>query len=103
MAAPSHPDPTSDPTPNAHPPDPHRTRAGARWLAGERHVQDSCGITWRVREMDTRGLPGARGERCLVFDSGRAMRRSWVVPDEWRTLGHDALLALVRDGCGPAD
>jgi hypothetical protein len=96
MAAPSLPDPSFDPSSHARPAPP-----GGRWLPGERHVHDACGTTWRVREMDADTLPGARGARCLVFDSGRSMRRSWVVPDDWRTMPEATLAALVSGPCGP--
>jgi hypothetical protein len=45
--------------------------------------------------MDCRALPGARGERCLVFDSDGVVRRIWTFPDAWSELSDDALYAIM--------
>jgi hypothetical protein len=55
----------------------------------------SRGATWTVRELDTRGLPGARGDRCLVFENHEVVRRVWTFPAAWATLADAALLRLA--------
>lgn len=52
--------------------------------------------TWRVRVADTRHQPGARGERCLIFDTGDFVRRVWRVPDDWERMPPDALVDLAE-------
>jgi hypothetical protein len=55
---------------------------------------DGDGERWRVTERDCRGVPGARGSRCLVFMSEFVSRRIWTYPAGWRTLPVAALIAL---------
>jgi hypothetical protein len=76
--------------------------AGGQWLDGSsrlrgawrRVVDAEAGAAWRVAELDTRGVPGARGPACLLFDGDRAVRRVWDYPPDWATLPDAALLAL---------
>jgi hypothetical protein len=58
------------------------------------------GDSWRVREVDASEQPGARGLRCLIFDSDGVMRRVWVFPGEWRTLSDPDLASLMRRSVG---
>ncbi|MEP6729722.1 MAG: hypothetical protein ABJE10_03745 [bacterium] len=55
---------------------------------------DSHGGFWQVTEHDTSVTPGARGSRCLIFDSSDMIRRVWDYPAQWRMLSVDALIAL---------
>src|SRR4051794_35182356 len=48
-------------------------------------------MVWDVREADARDVPGARGPRCLIFESPEVVRRVWVFPANWRELDDDAL------------
>ena len=50
---------------------------------------------WSVVEVDARGVPGARGARCLVFTRQDCVRRVWDYPADWRTLDDAALAALT--------
>lgn len=62
---------------------------------GARTVGDpDSGVSWRVREVDATGTPGARGTRCLVFDSEGVARRVWTYPTDWHDLDPAALLRL---------
>ena len=38
---------------------------------------------------------GPRSE-CLTFDCGDLIRRVWPVPDDWRRMPDEALLALME-------
>jgi hypothetical protein len=51
---------------------------------------------WSVREIDARGVPGARGETCLIFEWPEAVRRVWTFPRNWWELDDEALW-LVRE------
>ena len=62
--------------------------------SGRRFRDPDSGVYWKVSEVDGRTIPGARGPRCLVFQSEIAIRRVWSYPGDWRTLG-DADLAAV--------
>jgi hypothetical protein len=55
---------------------------------------DRDGLTWEVREVAGVDVPGARGGRCLVFESPVVIRRVWDVPPDWRALSPDELSAL---------
>ena len=46
---------------------------------------------WHVRELDTRKIPGALGDRCLVFESPEVIRRVWLFPANWWELDDGAL------------
>jgi hypothetical protein len=59
---------------------------------------DPGGVTWTVREADTTRVPGARGPRCLIFETSGYARRAWVYPPDWRTLGDEGLLLLMFGG-----
>lgn len=59
---------------------------------------DPGGVTWTVREADTTRVPGARGPRCLIFETAGYARRAWTYPPDWRTLGDEALLLLMFGG-----
>ena len=49
---------------------------------------------WSVREVETAGVPGARGPRCLLFTRESCIRRVWDFPADWRTLDTAELAAL---------
>lgn len=51
---------------------------------------------WLVAEVDARDIPGARGDRCLVFQSDHVARRMWDYPPGWYTLSDAALAALCE-------
>ena len=54
------------------------------------------GVAWHVREMDTTSVPGARAERCLVFDSEGVVRRAWSFPEGWDELDDESIWALLE-------
>jgi hypothetical protein len=56
----------------------------------------ASGRKWRVWVADTRGVPGARGDRCLLYDTGEWVRRVWRVPDDWARMAPAALVALAE-------
>lgn len=62
--------------------------------SGRRFRDPDSGQFWTVSEVDGRSIPGARGSRCLVFQSEIAIRRVWSYPVEWRTLSDADLTAL---------
>ena len=62
--------------------------------AGRRFRDPDSGLFWSVAEVDGRTIPGARGPRCLVFQSENAIRRVWCYPEDWRALGDADLTAL---------
>ena len=70
-----------------------RAAAGA---AARTVIDPHRGTTWRVREADARGVPGARRVTCLVFDSPSVVRRLWDYPAAWRTASDAELLALLE-------
>ena len=55
---------------------------------GDRH--------WTVREMDARGVPGARAPTCLICESTEVIRRLWDYPNDWRKLDDAALVRLCE-------
>jgi hypothetical protein len=57
---------------------------------------DAGGVRWHVAEHDGRGVPGSRGERCLIFSSTEVVRRVWDYPSNWRDLLPASLAALSR-------
>jgi hypothetical protein len=57
-------------------------------------VEDRSGVRWRVYERVTTGEPGARRDRCLIFDSDSVVRRVWNYPPDWWQLPQGELLAL---------
>ena len=60
-----------------------------------RVIRDPAGfVVWRVVEVDTTGLPGARRDACLLFDGAQGVRRVWHYPANWDTLSDAELLAL---------
>ncbi len=59
------------------------------------------GAQWRVREVDATRIPGARGRRCLIFDSDGIVRRVWAYPDTWDGLDDDGVWNLL-DGQIPS-
>jgi hypothetical protein len=69
--------------------------AGAEGDAGAERAE-AADPSWRVRELDTSELPGARGHRCLVFENHQVVRRVWVYPASWMTMPVADLLQLVR-------
>jgi hypothetical protein len=52
------------------------------------------GVRWLVTEHSGDGVPGARGDRCLIFMSADMARRVWNYPPDWRTLPPAKLIAL---------
>jgi hypothetical protein len=67
--------------------------SGADEVRGVEFV-DAASVHWRVTERDARGDPGARGDCCLIFACGDAVRRVWNYPPGWRDLSAAALIAL---------
>ena len=62
------------------------------------------GIQWHVHEANAAHVPGARRDRCLIFDSDGIVRRVWTYPSDWMKLTDDALWALIdRAGVPLAD
>ena len=61
-----------------------------------RVVYDSSRVTWSVYEQPTRHVPGAKRERCLIFESPWAVRRAWEYPAAWLTLESDELRRLGK-------
>jgi hypothetical protein len=53
------------------------------------------GRRWQVREMAALHDPGARSDRCLVFDGESIVRRVWSYPDDWPQLSDTQLWALL--------
>ncbi len=53
-------------------------------------------VTWFVREVDARRVPGARGERCLIYETEGVVRRVWTFPTDWPSLSDDALWQLTE-------
>jgi hypothetical protein len=49
---------------------------------------------WIVREVNARGVPGARRETCLICESAEVIRRIWDFPSDWRLVDEDALWKL---------
>jgi len=56
------------------------------------------GAEWHVREINAAGVPGSRGERCLIFDSDMSVRRVWDYPAGWNELSDDDLWRLASIG-----
>jgi len=76
---------------------PRHERYGASPTA--RSVWDAAtGREWRVWMADCRDVPGARSDRCLIFDCGTTVRRVWGPPDDWASMPDDRLLALADRG-----
>ena len=57
-------------------------------------VKDAAGVRWRVTEVCGEGIPGARGDSCLVFESDNAIRRVWHFPPSWRDLPGPELIRV---------
>ena len=72
----------------------HRTVIGSA-PQGTGTVDDGPAECWDVRELDSRDVPGARSDRCLVFENHQRVRRVWNYPGEWTTLPAAELLALA--------
>jgi hypothetical protein len=53
------------------------------------------GTVWEVREREAHGIPGARGNACLIFEAPERIRRVWVFPASWRELDDSALWHLA--------
>lgn len=51
---------------------------------------------WVVREIDAHKVPGARGPRCLICESGDVIRRLWKYPSDWESLDDISLWALCE-------
>lgn len=49
---------------------------------------------WLIAEVDARDIPGALGDRCLVFQSDHIARKLWEYPANWHSLSDYALAAL---------
>jgi len=66
---------------------------------GDREVprvvyDDTTGARWRVREVDARSVPGARADRCLLFEGEGVIRRVWNYPRDWSHLPPDEMVKL---------
>jgi hypothetical protein len=55
-------------------------------------------LEWRVYEANTRAVPGAPADSCLIFNSDAIVRRCWAFPENWASLDDDALWGLLGDG-----
>lgn len=49
---------------------------------------------WLITEVDARGVPGARADRCLICQNEQVVRRLWAYPATWHELSDEALVAL---------
>jgi hypothetical protein len=63
-------------------------------IGAPKRFTDDNGIEWTVSERDAHTVPGARGARCLIFQSSEAVRRVWEYPPGWRDLLTPNLIAL---------
>ncbi len=61
-----------------------------------RSLLDASGTSWQVYERNASHVPGARGERCLIFECDRAWRRAWRYPEHWEELTEAELRSLGR-------
>ena len=61
-----------------------------------RSVLDASGNSWQVYERNAAHEPGARAERCLIFESERAWRRAWQYPVDWEALSEAELRTIGR-------
>jgi hypothetical protein len=89
--------PPSTPPSAPEPPEPGFIAGGpnaARVLGRRCVVHHETRAVWTVTEVATHGLPGARGDRCLLFDGPGAVRRVWHYPPKWDRLSDAALFAL---------
>ena len=57
-------------------------------------IDRDTATAWVVTELDARGIPGARGPACLLFDGPAAVRRVWAYPPDWERLPDAELVAL---------
>ncbi|HXT18716.1 MAG TPA: hypothetical protein VN706_24035 [Gemmatimonadaceae bacterium] len=57
------------------------------------------GVPWEIREVDSSRIPGARRDRCLIYECEGIVRRVWNFSDTWAELSDDALWSLLD---GPA-
>ena len=72
-----------------------KSTAHVRRAESARRFRDpDSGIFWTVSEVDGQTIPGARGARCLVFQSEIAIRRVWCYPGDWRAFSDADLAAL---------
>lgn len=55
---------------------------------------DGAWVRWSVVEVDAAAVPGAQGQRCLLFRRDDCIRRVWHYPPDWRDLDPAALAAL---------
>jgi len=67
----------------------------------ERYVEGTCiryfdgdSVEWSVVEVEAKGVPGARGPRCLLFARPDCIRRVWEYPATWRLLDAASLAKL---------
>jgi hypothetical protein len=58
-------------------------------------------MRWRVREVDTTHVPGARGPRCLIFEADGVVRRVWNYPASWAELSDSDLWRLLDSSLPP--
>lgn len=63
-------------------------------IDGMRDIQGD-GIQWHVHEANATHVPGARRDRCLIFDSDGIVRRVWAYPSDWMKLTDAALWSLI--------
>ena len=59
-----------------------------------REFSAADGTRWCVHERDTSRMLGARGTRCLVFETANVLRVVWSYPRDWRTLPSAELESL---------
>ena len=62
-----------------------------------RQVADpATGRSWSVGVASWEWPPTGPPSDCLIFDRGDLVRRVWPVPDDWRGMRDEALLALME-------
>jgi hypothetical protein len=49
-----------------------------------------------VRELDASRVPGARADRCLLFETDGVFRRAWTYPSDWAALTDDELVVVME-------
>jgi len=70
-----------------------RTSVSYETHSTERLLQRG-GRQWIVREVNARGVPGARRDTCLICESAEVIRRIWDFPSDWRVVDDEALWKL---------
>ena len=65
-------------------------------------ISSARAFAWRrYAEMDATRIPGARADRCLIFDSEGVVRRAWSFPQMWSELDDESICALLERAIFP--